>query len=51
MSLCFNHACPQPQNPASHRFCHGCGARLRLGDRYEAIQRVGTGVNSQTFIG
>jgi serine/threonine protein kinase len=51
MSLCFNPNCPQPHNPEAHRFCQGCGARLRLGDRYEAGQRLGTGENSQTFLG
>ncbi|MEB3267963.1 MAG: protein kinase, partial [Leptolyngbya sp.] len=51
MSLCFTPACPRPENPDIHRFCHGCGARLRLGDRYEAVQRLGGGVNSQTWLG
>jgi serine/threonine protein kinase len=51
MSLCFNIACPRPQNPAAHRFCHGCGHPLRLGDRYEAVQVLGQGANSHTFLG
>ncbi|MEO1299465.1 MAG: protein kinase, partial [Cyanobacteria bacterium J06636_16] len=40
-----------PQNPETHRFCQGCGWRLRLGDRYEAVHPVGAGQNSRTFLG
>ncbi|WP_008315957.1 serine/threonine-protein kinase [Leptolyngbya sp. PCC 6406] len=41
MSHCVNPDCSRPQNPESHRFCHGCGSRLRLGERYEAVQVLG----------
>ncbi|MGF1523585.1 MAG: protein kinase [Leptolyngbyaceae cyanobacterium] len=51
MTYCFNPDCPSPQNPATHRFCQECGWRLQLGDRYEAVQPIGTGHNSRTFLG
>lgn len=51
MSYCFNPRCPRPHNPETHRFCHGCGWRLWLGDRYEAVQPIGGGQNSRTFLG
>lgn len=51
MTYCFNPDCPSPKNPETHRFCQACGWRLRLGDRYEAVQPLGTGQHSRTFLG
>jgi len=51
MIYCLNPHCAGPKNPDHHRFCHSCGARLQLGDRYEAVYCVGEGRNSHTFVG
>lgn len=51
MTHCFNPDCPEPVNPEIHRFCQTCGWRLRLGDRYDATQPLGSGSNSRTFLG
>ena len=51
MTYCLNPTCPAPENPDTHRFCHRCGWRLRLGDRYEAIHPLGIGQHSRTFLG
>lgn len=40
MSFCPNRTCPRPQNPDNARFCQTCGDRLRLGDRYLALDTV-----------
>ena len=48
---CLNPVCEKPQNPDNHAFCQNCGWRLRLGDRYQAIQPLGHGGASQTFMG
>ncbi|MCG8366526.1 MAG: serine/threonine protein kinase [Pseudanabaenales cyanobacterium] len=48
---CLNPVCEKPQNPDNHTFCQNCGWRLRLGDRYQAIQPLGRGRNSKTFMG
>ena len=51
MSLCFNPACPKPQNPKDARFCQTCGQRLLLGDRYRLYRPLGGGHTSRTFLG
>jgi len=50
MSYCLNRHCPTPKNPDHHRFCQACGNRLRLGDRYCAIQPLGSGGANPTFL-
>lgn len=51
MPYCLNPVCPKPTNPDGNNFCQGCGARLRLGDRYMAYQPLGQGQSSRTFVG
>ena len=51
MTFCLNPNCPKPQNPDGGQFCIRCGWRLRLGDRYRAIQPLGTSVVHPTFTG
>ena len=40
MSYCFNPNCVRPNNTTSDHFCRNCGARLRLQDRYRALQVI-----------
>jgi WD40 repeat protein len=47
---CFNPSCPQPQNQPGETFCHSCGARLLLLDRYQGIQRLGQGQFGRTIL-
>lgn len=51
MPYCLTVTCTQPVNPDGTLFCQHCGARLRLGDRYEAYQPLGLGHSSRTFLG
>lgn len=51
MTLCLNPACQQPHNAERNNFCESCGWRLRLGDRYQAVQLLSQGTHSQTWIG
>ncbi len=51
MSYCLTSACPKPFNSDSFKFCQACGSRLLLGDRYRALQPIGTGQASRTFLG
>ncbi len=50
MSYCLNPACQQPQNPGEALFCQRCGSRLKLGDRYRAIQVIGQGGFGRTLL-
>jgi serine/threonine protein kinase len=49
MSYCLNPSCSRPQNPPQSNFCRSCGGRLRLRDRYLAIQPIGQGGFGRTF--
>ncbi|WP_017302866.1 serine/threonine-protein kinase [Spirulina subsalsa] len=49
MIYCLNPKCPRPENPRSHLFCSNCGSKLRLSDRYSALEPLGEG--SRTFYG
>ncbi|MBW4547732.1 MAG: serine/threonine protein kinase [Symplocastrum torsivum CPER-KK1] len=41
---CINPDCPRPYpQPWGNKFCNGCGAALRLNDRYVPLQRLGSG--------
>jgi serine/threonine protein kinase len=41
---CINPDCPRPYpQPWDNKFCNGCGAALRLNNRYIPLQRLGSG--------
>jgi TM2 domain-containing membrane protein YozV/predicted transcriptional regulator len=50
MSFCLNPQCQKPQNQDGAQYCANCGARLRLGDRYCAIQPIAAGGFGRTFL-
>jgi WD40 repeat protein len=50
MTYCLNPTCPEPSHPKGERFCVHCGSRLRLGDRYQAVQPMSQGGTSRTFL-
>lgn len=50
MSYCVNPDCPKPQNPEPQNFCQGCGFNLWVQQRYRAIQLIGQGGFSRTFL-
>jgi WD40 repeat protein len=49
MSYCLNPSCLRPENPPQSNFCRNCGGRLRLRDRYLAVQPIGQGGFGRTF--
>jgi serine/threonine protein kinase len=49
MSYCLNPSCVRPENPPQSNFCRNCGGRLRLRDRYLAVQPIGQGGFGRTF--
>jgi serine/threonine protein kinase len=49
MSYCLNPSCLHPQNSPQSNFCRSCGVRLRLRDRYLAIEPIGQGGFGRTF--
>ena len=49
MSYCLNPDCLRPENPPQSNFCRSCGGRLRLRDRYLAVQPIGQGGFGRTF--
>ena len=49
MSYCLNPNCLRPENPPQSNFCRSCGGRLRLRDRYLAVQPIGQGGFGRTF--
>lgn len=51
MTICLNPDCPQAENPNWNNFCQNCGSQLLLGDKYRALQRIGFGNYSRTFVG
>jgi WD40 repeat protein len=50
MSYCVNPDCPKPQNPEAQKFCQGCGFNLWLQERYRALELIGQGGFSRTFL-
>ncbi|MDB9315867.1 serine/threonine protein kinase [Spirulina sp. CS-785/01] len=50
MSYCLNPHCSQPHNPPDSKFCHTCGSKLRLKDRYRAIGPLGQGGFGKTYL-
>lgn len=50
MTYCLNPDCDRPQNPDEARFCHNCGARLLLRERYRAVKPIGQGGFGRTFL-
>lgn len=50
MTYCVTPGCLAPQNLDSARFCHSCGAKLWLKERYRAIQPIGCGGFGRTFL-
>jgi serine/threonine protein kinase len=51
MSYCLNPDCQKPQNPSDAKFCQSCASSLLLGERYRAIEPLGTGGFGRTFLG
>ncbi|MFB2975818.1 4-Cys prefix domain-containing protein [Microseira sp. BLCC-F43] len=51
MNYCVTPGCLHPQNPDNAKFCHSCGAKLLLLDRYRPIQTIGRGGFGRTFLG
>lgn len=49
MSYCLNPNCLRPENPPQSNFCRSCGGRLRLRDRYLAVEPIGQGGFGRTF--
>ena len=49
MSYCLDPSCKRPENPPQSNFCRNCGGRLRLRDRYLAIEPIGQGGFGRTF--
>jgi WD40 repeat protein len=49
MSYCLNPSCVRPENPPQSNFCRNCGQRLRLRDRYLAVEPIGQGGFGRTF--
>ena len=48
MSQCLNPECLN-QNPSDTKFCHKCGSKLLLAERYRAIKIIGQGGFGRTF--
>lgn len=50
MSYCVNPDCPKPRNPETQKCCQGCGFNLWVQQRYRAIELIGEGGFSRTFL-
>ena len=51
MSYCLNPDCQKPVNlDNANRFCQSCGSKLRLKDRYLAVNLLGRGGFGKTFL-
>ncbi len=46
---CLNPACRKPENSGDANFCETCGQRLKLDDRYRALEPIHAGAGS-TFL-
>jgi len=50
MSYCVLPGCVDPENPDSAKFCHSCGSKLLLRERYRPLQLLGRGGFGRTFL-
>lgn len=50
MSYCLNPDCQKPENSAQSKFCHNCGTKLLLGDRYRSLKLIGQGGFGRTLL-
>jgi len=50
MSYCLNSQCSKPENIPTAKFCHSCGSKLLLKDRYQAVKQIGQGGFGKTFL-
>ncbi len=50
MSYCLNPYCRTPQNSSAETVCQTCGTTLLLKKRYRAVQELGEGGMSRTFL-
>jgi WD40 repeat protein len=50
MAYCLNSECAKPYNSDQSQFCLTCGNKLRLKDRYQAIDIIGQGGFGKTFL-
>ncbi|MBW4660059.1 MAG: serine/threonine protein kinase [Drouetiella hepatica Uher 2000/2452] len=50
MSYCLNPVCQKPRNAEDAKFCQNCGAKLWVGDRYQALEVIGQGGFGRTFL-
>jgi serine/threonine protein kinase len=50
MVTCVNPDCSQPNNVNGNSYCQCCGSGLLLSGRYSAIQQIGAGGFSRTFL-
>ncbi|MGC9523992.1 MAG: protein kinase domain-containing protein [Limnospira sp.] len=51
MSYCLNPLCPAPENSPGSHVCSNCGSSLLLDRQYRAVQNLGGGGMSRTFLG
>lgn len=51
MTYCINPDCQNPTNSNHAEFCHSCGAKLLLKNRYRAIEPLSQGKLGGTFLG
>lgn len=51
MSYCLNPLCSNPRNPQGSQVCLNCGSSLLMKKRYRALQSLGGGAMSRTFLG
>ncbi|PSB01818.1 serine/threonine-protein kinase [Merismopedia glauca] len=50
MSYCLNPSCQKPKNPPTAKYCHSCGERLLLGERYRPLKVLAQGGFGKTFL-
>ncbi|HBE33900.1 MAG TPA: hypothetical protein DD990_21955, partial [Cyanobacteria bacterium UBA11368] len=50
MIYCLNPRCKKPKNPDGTEICQACSSKLLLKERYRAIQFLGDGVFSRSFL-
>ncbi len=50
MIYCLNPRCKKPKNPDGTEICQACSSKLLLKERYRAVQFLGDGVFSRSFL-